>query len=107
MVSKASLQETIDNKYVGYIKKWMIYAKDIGNIEIHHVLDYLRDMFDKLVACSTINSVKCVVATIFRIRTNPSQNNYLLVVGLFNLRLLQPKQSRTATRIFYLDALKS
>ena len=63
----------------------MIYAKDIGNIEIHHVLDYLRDMFDKLVVCSTINSVKRVVATIFRIPTNPSQNNYPLLLLLVYL----------------------
>lgn len=41
MVLKSSLQESTDNKYVGYVEQWMVYAKETGNIEIHNLLDFL------------------------------------------------------------------
>ena len=40
MVLKASLHEYICNKYVHYLKQWMLYAADIDNIETHHELDF-------------------------------------------------------------------
>ena len=54
----------------------MVYVGDIGNIEIHHVLDFLSVMLNKGVACSTINCVKCEVATILHIPTYPSINKH-------------------------------
>ena len=41
-----------------YMKQWMEYANDIGNIEIHNVLDFLNPIFDEWLAYSTINSAK-------------------------------------------------
>ena len=35
-VLKVFLQESIHNKHVGYIKQYMVYAKDIGNSQIYH-----------------------------------------------------------------------
>ena len=68
MALKASLRESTPNKYVSYIIQWMLYVKDFGNIEIHHVLDFVfSNMFDKVVEYSTINSAKCVVVTVFNI----------------------------------------
>ena len=56
----------------------MVYAKDIGSVEVHHVLDFLSAMFDTGVA--TINSAKLVVAITFHIPTNPSINEHPLVI---------------------------
>ena len=69
MVLKASLEKSTHNKHVAYLKQWMVYAKEIGNIKIHHVLHFLSAMFDTGVAYSTINSAKYVVATILYIPT--------------------------------------
>ena len=41
-VLKASFQESTRGKFVDYIKQWMVYAKDIDDIEIHHVLDFFK-----------------------------------------------------------------
>ena len=66
------------------------YAKNIESIEIHHVFYFLSAMLDKGVAYSTINNVKCAVATILYILTYPSINRHPLVMkcitGIFNLR---------------------
>ena len=61
--SKGILTESAHRKYVGYIKQLMVYGKDIGNIEIHHVLDFLSAKFDKGIEHCVINSEKCIVAT--------------------------------------------
>ena len=75
----------------------MVYAKDIGNIEIRHVLIYMSVMFNKVVTCSTINSAKCLVTTILHISTYLSKTKHLLVkkniAGIFNLKLPKPKLS--------------
>ena len=47
------------------------YAKDIDNIEFHHVLNFFEFSFDKKVANSTTNSAKCAVTTILDIPTYP------------------------------------
>lgn len=47
------------------------YAKDIDNIELHHVLNFFEFSFDKKVANSTTNSAKCAVTTILDIPTYP------------------------------------
>ena len=56
----------------------MVYAKDIGSVEVHHVLDFLSAMFDTGVA--TINSAKLVVAITLHILTNPSINEHPLFI---------------------------
>ena len=53
MVLKASLQEYTHNKYVGYIKPWIV-CTNTGNKDI-----------DRGVTYSPINSAKCVVVTVF------------------------------------------
>ena len=51
--------------------------KHIGNIEIHHVLDFfLSVIFDKGMAYSTKNSAKCVVAFTLHISTYSNINKY-------------------------------
>lgn len=47
MVLEASFCGSADNKYVGNIKKWMVHAKDIGNIKLQNVLDLLSTIFEK------------------------------------------------------------
>ena len=34
-------------KYNNYINQWTSYSKNIGRIEVPHVLDFLSGMFDK------------------------------------------------------------
>ena len=51
--------------------------KDIGNIEIHHVLDFfLSAIFDKGMTCFTKNSAKCVVTFTLHISTYSNINKY-------------------------------
>ena len=51
--------------------------KDIGNIEIHHVLDFfLSTIFDKGMTCFTKNSAKCVVTFTLHISTYSNINKY-------------------------------
>ena len=71
----------------------MVYTKDIGDIEIHHVLDFLSAKFDKGIAYCAISITKCVVATSLHIPIYPSINKYPFVIkyitGIFNLRPLK------------------
>ena len=66
-------------------------------IEVTHVLDFLSAMFENELACSTINSAKCDIATIIHIppyeslNKHPLINNYM--TGTFNLRPPKPKLS--------------
>ena len=64
---KASLRLSTHWKYNNCIKQWTSYSKNIGHIEVSHVLDFLSEMFDKGHAYSTINSAKCLIATIVHI----------------------------------------
>ena len=68
----------------------MVYATFDGIIEIHYVLAFLTATFATGVIYSTINSEKCVVATILHIPTYPSINSHPLVknctTGISNLR---------------------
>lgn len=50
----------------------MVYAKNIGSVEVHHVLDFLS-----VKGVATMNSSKWVVTIIFHIPTNPSINEQL------------------------------
>ena len=79
MVSQALLQQSSHNEYVGYMKQWRVYAKDIGIIEIHYVLNYFSSMFDKRVVSFTINNADCVAVTILHILTYQSKNKHPLV----------------------------
>ena len=92
---KTSLQESIHNKYVGYIRQWTVYAKDIGKTKFHQVLDFLRIIFDKGAVYSTMDNEKCKVAIILHILANPIKNKHPMVMkyltGIFNLRLAKPK----------------
>lgn len=69
MVLKASLEKSTHNKHVAYLKQWMVYAKEVGNMKIPYVLHFLSVMFDTGVAYSTRNSEKYVVGTILYIPT--------------------------------------
>ena len=44
-----------------------IYSKNIGQIDLSHVLDFLKGMFNKGHAYSTINSAYFAIATIVHI----------------------------------------
>ena len=84
-------------KYNNYIKQWTSYSKNIGHIEVSHVLDFLSGMLDKGNAYSTINSAKCAIATIAHIPPDNSLNKHPLInkymTGVFNLRPPKPKLS--------------
>ena len=73
----------------------MVYAKDIDSIEIHHVLDFLIVLIDKVVEYSTIIGAKYVVATILFIPRYPFKNKHSLgmkyMIGIFNFRLSKSK----------------
>ena len=92
---EASLRISTHCKYNNYIKQWTSYSKNIGCIEVSHALNFLSRMFDKGHAYSTINSAKCVIATIVDILTYKSLNNHPLInkymTGVFNLRPPKPK----------------
>ena len=64
---EASLRLSTHCKYNNDIKQWTFYSKNIGGIEVSHVLDFLSGMFDKEHAYSTSNSTKCAIATIVHI----------------------------------------
>ena len=67
------------NKYVSYIEQdteTILDVRDECIIEIHHVLAFLSTMFGKGVTYCTVNSGKCLVATILHIPTYPSINIY-------------------------------
>ena len=56
-------------------------------IEVTHVLDFLSAMFENELACSTINSAKCDIATIVHMPP------YKQMTGIFNLIPPKPKLS--------------
>ena len=56
-------------------------------IEVTHVLDFLSAMFENELACSTINSAKCDIATIVHMPP------YKQITGIFNLIPPKPKLS--------------
>lgn len=92
-----SFQKQVE-KYVGYTKQQTTCVKDIGNIEIHHVLDFLGAIIYKGVINSTINNAKFVRAIIIYIPNYPSINKHSLFVkyvltGVFNSRPPNPKLS--------------
>ena len=98
IVLKGSFLGSSHSKYVGYIKKWIVYAKDVSSIKIHHALVFLSAKFDKGIAYCAINIAKCVVTTnLLHIRTYPSINKYppvmKYITGTFNLRPAKPKLS--------------
>ena len=64
-VLEASLKLSTYCKYKNYIKQW--YSKNTGHIELSHVLDFLKGMFDNGHAYSTINSAKRAITTIVHI----------------------------------------
>ena len=80
-----------------YFKQWASYSKNIGHIEVPHVLEFLSGMFDKGNSYSTINSAKCAIATIIHIPPYNSLNKHPLInkymTGVFNLRPPKPKLS--------------
>ena len=88
---EASLRLSGQCKYNNYIKQWTSYSKNIGHIEVSHVLDF------KGRAYSTINSAKSAIATIAHILPYSSLNKDPLInkymTGVFNLRLPKPKSS--------------
>ena len=61
---EASIRLSTHCKYNNYIKQWVSFSKNISHIEVSHVLDFLSEMLDKVLAYSTINSAKCAIATI-------------------------------------------
>lgn len=98
MVLEGTFLGSTHSKYVGYIKKWIVCAKDVSSIKIHHVLVFLSAKFDKGIAYCAINIAKCVVTTnLLHIRTYPSINKYppvmKYITGIFNLRPTKPKLS--------------
>ena len=94
---EASLRLSTHCKYNNYIKQWTSYSKNIGCIEVSHVLDFLSQIFVKGHAYSTINSTKCAIATIVcrppynALNKHPLINKYM--TGVFNLRPPKPKLS--------------
>ena len=44
---EASLRLSTHCKYNNYIKQWTSYSKNVGRIEVSHVLDFLSGLFDK------------------------------------------------------------
>ena len=96
-IIEASLRLSTHCKCNSYVKQWTSYSKNIGCIEVSHVLDFLSGMFDKGHAYSTINSTKCAIATIVHIPSYNSLNKHLLInkymTGVFNLRPPKPKLS--------------
>ena len=94
---ETSLRLSTHCKYNNYIKQWTSYSKNVGRIEVSHVLDFLSGMFDKGHAYSTINSTKCAIATIVHIPPYNSLNKHPLInkymTGVFNLRPPKPKLS--------------
>ena len=54
-ILEASLRLSTHCKYNNYIKQWTSYSKNIGHIEVSHVLDFPSGMFHKGHAYSTIN----------------------------------------------------
>ena len=89
-ILEASLGLSSHCKCKSYIKQWTSYFKNIGHIEVSHVLDFLIGMFDKGHAYSIIHSAKCAIATIVHIPHYNSFNKHPLInkymPGVFNLR---------------------
>ena len=96
-ILEASFRLSTHCKYNNYIKQWASYSKNIGHIEVHHVLHFLSEMVDKRHAHSSINSAKCAIATIAHIPFYNSLNKHPLInkymTGVFNLRPPKPKLS--------------
>ena len=46
-ILEASLRLSTHCKYNNYVKQWTSYSKNIGEIEVSHVLDFLSGVFDK------------------------------------------------------------
>ena len=96
-ILEASLRLSTHCKYNNCIKQWTSYFKNIGHIEVSHVLDFLNGIFDKGHAYSTINSAKCAIATIVYIFLYNSLKKHQLInkymTGEFNLRRPNPKLS--------------
>ena len=96
-ILEASLRLSTHCKYNNYIKQWTSYSKNIGCIEVSHVLDFLSGMFDKGHAYSRINCAKCAIVTNDHIppynsmNKNPLINKY--ITGVLNLRPPRPKLS--------------
>ena len=44
---EASLRLSTHCKYNNYVKQWTSYSKNIGEIEVSHILDFLSGVFDK------------------------------------------------------------
>ena len=70
------MRQSTHCKYDNYIKHWLDYSKTIEKIVITHGLGFLSAMFEKGHAYSTINSVKCGIATIIHIPPYESLNNH-------------------------------
>lgn len=84
------------------MKQWRVYAKDIGIIEIHYVLNYLSSMFDKRVVSFTINNADCVAVTILHILTYQSKNKHPLVRKyIAGISKLRPQKTSKEKLIIY------
>ena len=93
------MRQSTNCKYNYYIKRWLAYSETMRKIEVTHVLDFLSAMFEKGHAYSTINSVKCAIATTVHIPPCNSLNKHPMInkymTGIFETTKTQTNPTHT------------